>query len=747
MKYIPFCLILCLLMISCSSTPPAEQHEDVAPTESITTDAVQPEEVPALEEQTVQEGEDGSSQDVSSEIFPTTDFLELKENDLDDVALSETEYLQEIEIIDVDQEQTLPLDDLENMAMVIDDPENMVVEPEVALVVETPSDDIVEPIPEPLLQPDDVMALVVEEVVDTAAPDAGEMESLPELSSGQESPSENLPEAESQSVEPIVEDESLLVEAEDAAVPEIVSQEQAGDSLEERVLAEPLPIDVNAIQGVVTPVEPSRTIIMDNQQFLDLRYPGNGWVYLGEVTTEGLSIGTPNFTYFGRRRTSNDTNFTLRSIKSGSTILHFYKQDVLTATFIDDFVQVTITDKVAQAGTRVVAPNYGSVIPGYQGTVPQPSNYVQAADDRHIMATAESESSVVPEAVVSDPAVSANVQVPETIISEPTVPDTSADVAISGASVSALVAERNSVPAQSTVVSPAVPVDATMADVGVVARDSTPSTVSGVVPTTTQLQSSFTSPSAVPVAIDNTKAATATDSTDSVAMESDQVMNQQAPATSVVQADNQLLQEPVQNQMGALQIVPPRDSNVTGSSQTAPVQSQPEVSAVRQQEVYRPERTSSTASVPSNYNPQTGMSMERLQLPWVQEELERQRAADIQQGGSAQSETDTSVQQNQLEIRLEEQNALLAKAQECFYAEDYPASLDCLNQFFAIAVRDFDAAYYLKGQVLESKSSIRNIKEAQKAYKHVVDSYPQSPFWKRSKNRFTYLSRFYFDIR
>ena len=63
------------------------------------------------------------------------------------------------------------------------------------------------------------------------------------------------------------------------------------------------------------------------------------------------------------------------------------------------------------------------------------------------------------------------------------------------------------------------------------------------------------------------------------------------------------------------------------------------------------------------------------------------------------------------------------------------------------SAKDFDAAYYLKGQVLESKSPVKNVKEAKKAYKHVIDSYPQSPFWERSQNRFTYLNRFYFDIR
>ncbi len=704
MKYIPYCLILCLLMISCSSTPPSEHHEDVAPTESVTTDGVQPEEVAALEEQTVQEGEDTSLEDGSSEVFPTTEFLELEESALDDVVpLEETEYLQEIEIIDLDQQQAPFMDDLENMAMVIDDPQSMVDEPEVALVVETPANEGVEPVLEPLPQPDDDVALVVEEVVDTAVPDAGELESPTEA--------------------PIMEDESLLVETEDAAVPEIVSQEQSDSQPEEFVPEEASPIDVNAIQGVVTPVEPSRTIIMDNQQFLDLRYPGNGWVYLGEVTTEGLSIGTPNFTYFGRRRTSNDTNFTLRSIKSGSTILHFYKQDVLTATFIDDFVQVTITDRVAQTGSRVIAPNYDSVIPGYQDIVPKPSDYVQAEPSQEMLAAVEQEPSIVSEPEVSTP------KVPE-----PVAPSTT-DMASASSTYNVPASPASAVSADPSATDGTKAAgDATVAQAQqwvAVADSSSPATTA---------DSSITQPPTVETRpVDSSTTDTPSDTSTAAP-----ATNQQAPVTGIVQADSQLSQEPVQNQVGALQIVPPRDA-VPVPSQA--IQSQPDVSAVRQQEIYQPESASSTASAPSNYNPQTGMSMEDLQLPWVQEELERQRTADIQQAGSAQSEADSSERQNQLERRLEEQDALLAKAQECFYAEDYSASLDYLNQFFAIAVNDFDAAYYLKGQVLESKSSIRNIKEAQKAYKHVVDSYPQSPFWKRAKNRFTYLSRFYFDIR
>lgn len=693
MKYIVFCLGLCLLMISCSSTPPAESQEDLAPTASILGDVVQSEENITPEEQDTQDLEEVSPEDISFQVFPTEEFLELKEDDLEDVApLEETKYLQEIEIIDIDQQQDHFMDDLENMAMVMDEPENMVVEPEMALVVETPADELVEPIPEQLPKSDDEVALVVEEVVDATVPDAGELESLPELSLEQETPDESLSEVESQAVELIMEDESLLVEAEDAAVPEIVPQEQEEEQselqLEELVPGEVVPIDINAVQGVVTPVEPSRTVVMDNQQFLDLRYPGNGWVYLGEVSAEGASIGTPSLTYFGRRCTSNDTNFTLRSIKPGSTILHFYKQDVLTATFIDDFVQVTITDKEAQVGSRVIAPNYGSVIPGYQDTVPQPSNYVQAEPAQEILAAAEPELSNV-----SEPEVSPS-KVPEPIA--PSTTDT-VGPATTADTVTAQASRGESRPENAGVT--ATPLD------------------TGTVAAVTEQQ--------VP--------------------DIDTIVNQraemQAPATGADRnATNQPQTDTVQNQVGALQVVPPQDSNITSPSPTEP-QSQPEVSAVRQQEVYQPETSSPVAATSSDYNPQTGMSMENLQLPWVQEELERQRTADIQA-----TDTTSDTQPPVLD-QLEEQDALLAKAQECFYAEDYPASLDYLNQFFSIAVSDFDAAYYLKGQVLESKSSIRNIKEAQKAYKHVVDSYPQSPFWKRAKNRFTYLSRFYFDIR
>ena len=174
-------------------------------------------------------------------------------------------------------------------------------------------------------------------------------------------------------------------------------------------------------------------------------------------------------------------------------------------------------------------------------------------------------------------------------------------------------------------------------------------------------------------------------------------------------------------------IVPPQ----TPASQNAVARGSSAQVSSFQQEVYEPEPVSSILPQDS-YNPETGLSMEDLDLPWVNEEAEVPREL-VPEAVSTENQ--------------QAQDALLAQAQDYFYEEDYPAALASLDEFFEIAVNDFDAAYYLKGQILESKSPIKNVKEAQKAYKQVIDAYPQSPFWERSKNRYTYLSRFYFDIR
>lgn len=101
---------------------------------------------------------------------------------------------------------------------------------------------------------------------------------------------------------------------------------------------------------------PSRSVEMKNNQYLDIVYPGSGWIYLGEENNKTL------MRYFGRKIGEKNTVFSLRSRAEGSTILHFYKNDQLTGKVIDDYLQVEIKG-VNNSPEHAVAPAYAEVIP------------------------------------------------------------------------------------------------------------------------------------------------------------------------------------------------------------------------------------------------------------------------------------------------------------------------------------------------------------------------------------------------
>ncbi|MCI5523803.1 MAG: hypothetical protein MR449_06675 [Spirochaetia bacterium] len=104
-------------------------------------------------------------------------------------------------------------------------------------------------------------------------------------------------------------------------------------------------------------IVPSRSVTMNKNQYLDIVYPGSGWIYIGELNEE-----TPLMRYFGRKIGTKDTNFTMRSRDEGITILHFYKNDALTDDYIDDYLEVIIKGK-AETQAHAVAPEYSLVVP------------------------------------------------------------------------------------------------------------------------------------------------------------------------------------------------------------------------------------------------------------------------------------------------------------------------------------------------------------------------------------------------
>jgi len=102
---------------------------------------------------------------------------------------------------------------------------------------------------------------------------------------------------------------------------------------------------------------PSRSMTVKNNQYVDVVYPGSGWIYIGEAESDA------HFRYFGRKLGTTDTTFTLRSIKSGKALLHFYKNDALTSQYIDDYLEVEVLKENAKPNEKTLAPSYAQAVP------------------------------------------------------------------------------------------------------------------------------------------------------------------------------------------------------------------------------------------------------------------------------------------------------------------------------------------------------------------------------------------------
>lgn len=127
--------------------------------------------------------------------------------------------------------------------------------------------------------------------------------------------------------------------------------------------ASPAPKASQSEQKAKTPVpaedeKPSRSVTVKNSQYLDVIYPGSGWIYLGEKDANDL------MRYYGRKVSPDgeETKFTLKATKSGSTVLHFYKNDALAGKFIEDYLAVSVSTET-ERDTHVSAPNYADYVP------------------------------------------------------------------------------------------------------------------------------------------------------------------------------------------------------------------------------------------------------------------------------------------------------------------------------------------------------------------------------------------------
>ena len=97
---------------------------------------------------------------------------------------------------------------------------------------------------------------------------------------------------------------------------------------------------------------PSRSVTIKKFEYLDVTYPGSGWIYMG------LTDNSKDIAYFGRKLGTKDTKFTLQARAAGTKIIHFYRNDPLTGQYLDDYIEVIIQSENGSNKTHIEAPEY-----------------------------------------------------------------------------------------------------------------------------------------------------------------------------------------------------------------------------------------------------------------------------------------------------------------------------------------------------------------------------------------------------
>lgn len=334
MKIVKIAILLSLsfILFSCASTPAPVQN--------------QPEEQTEIQTEDNTGTEDQNQEESQPELSDGNDDPEETEEDTTQAAVAESPVYEPIEDIQGYYESDPEPAYLEAAKT---DPEEEEIdipieEPQVVQVVEEPKEEVKAEIQE--------TAKAEEPEVAVAA--------IPEPSPAPLPPQE-----------PVAAKEPVLTapEKETNLAPEVMPVEEvvaSGDlTSEENVPAEEEKKQNEESKIVVVP---SRSVEMKNSQYLDIVYPGTGWIYLGEED------GKNSMRYFGRKIGEKNTVFSLRSREEGSTILHFYKNDSLTGKFIDDYLQVDIKG-MNKTTEHAVAPSYAEVVP------PKPENRTKAAKE------------------------------------------------------------------------------------------------------------------------------------------------------------------------------------------------------------------------------------------------------------------------------------------------------------------------------------------------------------------------------
>ena len=295
-SFVTISLIFSILFVSCAS-------KDVPVSEEVNEAPVIEQEFSSQTEESTDEEETNSSEEDTSE--------ESVELNTEDSQLSNP-YTDELEEIDEPVVITLDPETIPETTEINDASEETELEPE-QIEVETP----------PEIEEDSIL-----ESTDT------------EITS-----EENDSKLSNDEIDDVIDvtenDDNLLVADEQNTID--ITDENSEDTVDSELVTEE--------------ITPSRKVTLKKQEYVDITYPGSGWIFMG------LTDGSKDLTYFGRKLGTSDTKFTLQARNSGTKIAHFYKNDSLTNQYIDDYIEIEIINEKGSNKNHIEAPEYKQPVP------------------------------------------------------------------------------------------------------------------------------------------------------------------------------------------------------------------------------------------------------------------------------------------------------------------------------------------------------------------------------------------------
>ncbi|MBO7639598.1 MAG: hypothetical protein J6S91_11540 [Treponema sp.] len=471
-------------------------------------------------------------------------------------------------------------------------------------------------------------------------------------------------------------------------------------------------------------VVPSRSVTIGLGQYLEVEYPGNEWIYLGEAEE------TNHLRYYGRSLGRENTVFTLHSKDVGNVLLHFYCIDPLDGTSISDYLEVIIEDRTTGISKKAVAPSYAKAVPANQH-----SNEFDYVTPTVKEVHKEPESPYTLEK--PNPPKENTVAVPKTSTTKPASSSTSsAKTATStGTSSSKTTSNATSTTKEaSTGSSKASGSSGSSTSSQAAASSSSTKATASAGTSSSKTASSGTSSTKTPSS-NTTRTTSSTPST--------------SASTSSSTTSSSITKEP--------------SSSITKESSSSTTKT-PSSSSTRSASS-TPSTTTTSTNSPASASIATGnpttRSISRSASSPVEDitddndyvEYTPSESSDgydsfptfpSSSSSSAIAATGSDASPDYSGLSAKE---LLEKAHSAYDKAQYGECLSYLEEYLNTSAADNDEALFLQGQAYEAPGSSRNIKAALNCYETLVNHYPYSKYWERANERVIYIKRFYINIR